>query len=339
MKEKIQHIVSSIIKGHFAHDFPEEIRDRVERMLSDEHFAAEKDQALNEVWDAIESAKPESCDKRMLARMKREIGMKPSVRPARVLRRVAAVLVPLFVLGAVYWSYTQRVRVVDTEVEEVRIAEVTALYGETRFLILPDGTRVWINAGSTLKYSEDMGEGERIVELEGESYFAVEKDPSRPFRIKTGHLTVTVLGTQFNVEAYPDRSLTLVTLDEGKVSLDAGDGSREELTPGRQFSLNNATGESEIRPFEELGLENASGWKSGSLYCYRMSLPEILEAIERKYDVRVQIDPGVVFQDKVYTGEFRSTDAPADILDMFRQAVGGFGYRIDNGTINIYPAK
>src|SRR5690606_20915617 len=100
-------------------------------------------------------------------------------------------------------------------------------------LVLPDGTHVWLNAASTLTYAISGVARERLVQLEGEAYFEVARDPDRPFRVASRGQVVEVLGTRFNVNSYPDEPLVRTTLVEGAVKVSGGTGQRPVLlAPG-----------------------------------------------------------------------------------------------------------
>lgn len=107
---------------------------------------------------------------------------------------------------------------------------INAPLGAKSVLRLPDGTRVWLNAGSTIEYRPDFGKDTRTVYLKGEAFFSVAKDKSRPFLVKTGLVVVKAIGTRFNVKAYPEEKTITTTLEEGKIEvetpLDGNSGDR-----------------------------------------------------------------------------------------------------------------
>lgn len=155
--------------------------------------------------------------------------------------------------------------------------------------VLPDGTAVYLNSGSVLKYDTAfMQPAEREVYLTGEACFEVRKDAGKPFIVHTEKLNIKVLGTVFNVRAYPDEPNIEVALVEGKVNVF----SRSEtegnivLHPDRQAVYERRTG----KLFSEaVDAEAATRWTTGRLSFVDASLPDILKEIERKYDVRIVI--------------------------------------------------
>jgi ferric-dicitrate binding protein FerR (iron transport regulator) len=97
---------------------------------------------------------------------------------------------------------------------------INAPLGAKSVIDLPDGTKVWLNAGSTIKYNPDYGKETRTIHLVGEAFFSVAKDKTKPFYVKTDRVTVKALGTRFNVKAYPEEKMITTTLEEGKVELE-----------------------------------------------------------------------------------------------------------------------
>lgn len=153
-------------------------------------------------------------------------------------------------------------------------------------LLLPDGTRVWLNAATTLKYPVDFTSSkERVVELNGEAYFEVAHNKNQPFRVVTNKQVVEVLGTHFNVNAYSDEQHTKTTLLEGAVKITAGS-KNTMLKPGQEADLTAAFTVSDVDPLE------AVDWKNGFFRFDDEDLEIVMREIARWYDVKV------VFQDE-----------------------------------------
>lgn len=150
-------------------------------------------------------------------------------------------------------------------------------------LQLSDGTRIYLNADSRLKYPETFGKQTREVELSGEAYFEVRKDIDRPFIVKVGDMRVRVLGTVFNINAYDEMPDVKTTLVNGKVNVECP-GKSLELAPGEQASLNK-TDEGLYKAKVNVALY--TGWKDGLFKFERESLENIMKVLERWYDVQV----------------------------------------------------
>lgn len=150
---------------------------------------------------------------------------------------------------------------------------------------LNDGTKVWINAGSTLRYPEQFGEGNRIVQLEGEAYFEVAKTENKSrFLVETDNQTVEVLGTKFNVKAYPNQNRTFTTLQEGLVQVNSkvSNTSSVYLKPNQQSEFSSS--DFIVR---EVDVENILAWKNGFFYFNGQNTSEVLKNIASWYNIDI----------------------------------------------------
>lgn len=173
-------------------------------------------------------------------------------------------------------------------------------------IILPDGTKVWLNAASTLKYPNQFNHTERKVELQGEAFFEVIRNPNQPFIVLANNKSITVLGTSFNVNSYNDESSTTTTLVEGKVKIEntatTGKINKVILIPGEQASFSNAN--FTVTP---VITEDYTSWKDGQFTFNNLPLKTITRQIERWFDVKFiyQTDPKDV---KLWGSIFRDTN-------------------------------
>ena len=173
---------------------------------------------------------------------------------------------------------------------------------------LPDGSKVWLNASTTLKYPTSFSSSERIVELEGEAYFEVAKS-NAPFYVKTENQQIQVLGTQFNVNAYPDELGTKTTLLEGSVKLTAVKKERKSnqdiiLKPGEEALLIKDKG----IQLSKVNVKQAVAWKNGLFHFEDADLQSVMREFSRWYGVEIKFD-GVVPETRLW-GEI-SRDLPA----------------------------
>lgn len=149
-------------------------------------------------------------------------------------------------------------------------------------LQLPDGTKVWLNAASSLHYPVAFTGNTRTVELNGEAYFEVAKNKSKPFTVVSGGQKVTVLGTHFNINSYKDEDHIATTLVEGSVQVSFG-GKQAILIPGQQSAVKN--GEIKV---SKADIHLAIAWKDGQLAFLRTDLKSALRQISRWYDIDVE---------------------------------------------------
>ena len=147
-------------------------------------------------------------------------------------------------------------------------------------LILPDGSSVWLNSETTLRFPVQFAGGKRVVYLSGEAYFQVKKDTSAAFHVCTKQQKITVLGTTFNVSAYENDRFTETTLIEGKVAVEGG-AERVVMKPSEQYILDKRSGVGELK---EVETEFYTSWIDGKFYFTSFTFEEIVKKLERWYD-------------------------------------------------------
>ena len=190
----------------------------------------------------------------------------------------AAAVVAL-VVGASLASYRYAV----TSQPERQFEVVTA-FGKKSSVTLPDGTRIWLNSGSRVSYSSAFNSRSRTVNLEGEAYFSVARNEQLPFVVQADGMSVTALGTKFNVKAYANEEEVVATLVEGRIRTDAGDES-EIVLPENQASYNRSSGAMSVRPVENMELPMA--WFNNKIVFSGETLDLIARTLERMYNVKV----------------------------------------------------
>lgn len=194
-------------------------------------------------------------------------------------------------------------------------------------LILSDGSRVWLNAESRLRYPVVFSDSCREVELEGEGYFEVAKDTCRPFRVMTRGQVVEVLGTKFNVEAYPASDFIYTTLIKGKVAVEAA-GKREILLPGVQAMLGD--GDLHMRLVDTTSMAT---WRNGMFVLEEHTLEEIMDQMSRWYDFTVFYQ-NPELKEIVFKGKVSRYDSFEFVLQLLEKT-GNIRFDIQGKTILI----
>jgi ferric-dicitrate binding protein FerR (iron transport regulator) len=204
-------------------------------------------------------------------------------------------------------------------------------------IILSDGTIVWLNASTSLRFPITFVGKERRVEVKGEAYFEVAKNAAMPFIVKVGNSEVRVLGTHFNVMAYADDKVVKTTLLEGSVDVSydklAFSGklsSHVILHPGQQAQLDR---NNEMKVMDA-DLEEAIAWKNGNFIFNNEDIKSIMAKISRWYDVKVdyQIDPA----NKTFSGKISRIQNVSEVLNMF-ELTETIHFKIEGKTITILP--
>ncbi len=196
-------------------------------------------------------------------------------------------------------------------------------------LALSDGTKVWLNAGSSIRYPVVFNKKERYVEVSGEVYFEVTKNTRSPFRVSVaGRETVEVLGTSFNINAYENESVIRTTLLEGSVKVKgvAGEGI---LKPGEQSVSETGEGKKGFRIRAGIDVHKVVAWKEGAFDFDGASLEEIMRQLERWYDIKV------IYEGKVpgmrFGGRLDRNTSLASLLKILKDAEVNF--RIEGRTL------
>ena len=243
--------------------------------------------------------------------------------------RYAAVVAIIIAVGCIsYWQ--GEVNVKDTFAD----ISVEAPLGSKTKLYLPDGTLVWLNAGSRMTYSQGFGVDNRKVELEGEGYFEVKRNEKIPFFVKTKDLQLQVLGTKFNFRDYPEDHEVVVSLLEGKVGLNnlLRDEKEAVLSPDERAVLNKANG---LLTVESVTASNASQWTDGYLFFDEELLPDIAKELERSYNVKIHIANDSLKTFRFYGNFVRREQNIQEVLEALA-STEKMQYKIEERNITIY---
>lgn len=203
-------------------------------------------------------------------------------------RAAAVLLLPLILYSAysVFSTY-QEIPVPETS----SLVEIVSPHGARTHFQLPDGTQGWLNSGSRVKYETTFLE-KRNIQLIGEAWFEVTHNDKRPFIVRTANLDVQVLGTKFNVAAFPNEKVTEVVLQEGKVKVNGYNGTfTVDMKPDEKFTYDK---DLESGTIQTVNAEHFSSWKDGLLVFRNEPLSEVLKRIGRWYNVEfVLTDPEI----------------------------------------------
>ncbi len=185
---------------------------------------------------------------------------------------------------------------------------------------LPDGSTVYLNAASQLKYPTQFDGAERRVELSGEAYFEVAKDSRRPFLVKTSTQLVQVLGTHFNVNSYQDEGETTTTLAEGSVKVSTASGTKV-LKPGQQTIVT-----AKSIALRQADLETALAWKNGRIEYKDASIETIMADVSRWYDLEVHYEG--VLPDRRFVASIPRTSNLSSLLTVLKLSDINFEIRL-----------
>lgn len=248
-------------------------------------------------------------------------------RPRRkqmAFRYITAVMAAVVVmLGLMFWMQP----ISDVEPE---IFEIVAERGQKSSVTLPDGSRVWINSASTISYTSNYNIKERRVHLSGEAYFEVASNADLPFVVHTTDVSVTALGTVFNVKAYEDDSYVLTTLIEGRVETIAG-GQSEILSQAQEAIYDRQTEILSAHSYKDA--EHAVPWIKNELLFENEPLADIAVTLERMYNVTIVFENDII-KEYSYTGLIRNNSLQ-NVLELI-SGTSPVGYVMNTNTIKFF---
>jgi ferric-dicitrate binding protein FerR (iron transport regulator) len=244
------------------------------------------------------------------------------MRPRKFRWSIAAAVLVLLAAG-VWWM--------GQGANAPTMVAVQTAVGEKKEINLPDGSTVWLNENSKLAYHEDFEK--RNVELEGEAFFDVERNEASPFKIQSGDATTTVLGTSFNVRAYPQEAKVEVTVETGVVELAVADKAKN--TVKETVRLPKGTSgvvykkEKKVEKVEEK-ISNANSWQTLRLEFDEDSMKDVISILERHFGTNIEVSNSLIFECP-YTSSF---DQPN--LDEILMVIGAsVGFEVEKKG-NIY---
>lgn len=217
-----------------------------------------------------------------------------------------------------------------SEIREGEISEqltASTVKGQTYIFILPDGTKVWLNADSKISFAQQLTKKTREVFLEGEAYFEVAKDKRHPFMVTSKGQQIEVLGTHFNVNSYADEPVIATTLLEGSVKIRVGN-TQSMIKPGQQAI--NKSGVVEVR---QADVDNVIDWRNGDFYLNHVEFKTAMRKIARWYNMDIVYDDDV--PDNMESGGWIARDKPLSAVLKSIESSGLVKFRIAGRKIYV----
>ncbi|WP_448137615.1 FecR family protein [Sphingobacterium siyangense] len=193
-------------------------------------------------------------------------------------------------------------------------------------MVLPDGTKVWINSASELSYPLAFGKSTRNVELRGEAYFEVAHEKNRPFIVSTVHGDIKVLGTAFNLTAYSNAASN-VTLINGSIQLTNKNNTTKQIVPGQKVEFDGSA-----MRVSQANIEKETAWQHGYFYFEHDQIQDIMEQLTRWYDIKV-IYQGPITR-KTFGGSMSRSVSLAEALELIKRGAG-LEFEIDRKTVTV----
>jgi ferric-dicitrate binding protein FerR (iron transport regulator) len=327
MKSNKKIHTAEMLRLYLRNRYALETEEKIQEWLANNPEIEGLEQASKEYWNSIPPQKDTSTIV-ALKRVNTKIGVHPiekKIIPLNHFLRVAAIFIFLIGISGIWFYLKQH--------DHPAMVEILAEYGETKKVTLPDQTVVWLNAGSSLTYPAEFQNKIRSVGLSGEAFFSVTKNKSKPFVVETKNLTVKVLGTKFNLKAYPNEHQTIATLQEGKIEVQADKQQKRQLIPNEQLVYNGKTSTLKVIKINPNDIPN---WKSGKLRFAEATLAEILVTLERHFNISFDINKSIDLTTEHYTIKFEKNETTKQILEVLADITGTFSYSTKNGQIVLH---
>lgn len=287
-----------------------------------------------EIWfSAVDEQQLSRFDKEAaFARFQERVAATHTSRPRRNLRWLSYAAAVALMASISYFSFKGGQHKMESAFGDI---VVEAPQGSRTQMTLPDGTKVWLNAGSKISYTQGFSLVNRLVMLVGEGYFEVARNEQLPFRVISKDLQVSVLGTKFNFRDYPADAEATVSLAEGKVVLDDLTHPGKEsvyLTPNQRAVLVKQTGKITV---EDYTVSNAVQWTNGNLIFDGEPLKDIIKDLERSYNVKITIADKKLLTLRFYGDFVRQEQSLNEVLDAL-SATGKIRYKSEGKNITLY---
>ena len=215
---------------------------------------------------------------------------------------------------------------IEKNIDETVMNTLVVPKGRRSSLLLADGSKIWINSGSVLRFPSRFEGDDRTIEAEGEIYIEVVKS-GKPFHVKTASFTVNVLGTKFNLSAYGDEQAQSVVLVEGSVMVDTKEEENIQLTPNHKLTL-----QPDKHEINEVDVLDYISWKDGVLIFKGETMENILMRLSRYYNVQIECAPGIA--QRTSSGKLVLFDNIEQVMETFSMLYN-VHYRFESNTLLI----
>lgn len=265
------------------------------------------------------------AEKQLYRRLKIEKDKQSKILIMHRWMKYAAIIAVILTIGggAGYWFYQNG----NSQQMMVAVADE----GIVKEVILPDGTKVWLNNAATLKYPREFSEKERNVHLDGEAYFEVTKNRHKPFTVQSDVMRIRVLGTTFNFKCDKNCRIAEATLIEGEIEVK---GNKEEgqiiLAPGQRAELNKNNGRLTVK---QVDAKLDAVWHDNLIPFEKADIFTITKALERFYDVKIILSPDLQ-ADKTYSGVLKRKSTIESVLKSLQNSIP-IDYKIIENNIFI----
>ncbi len=262
---------------------------------------SELENELDEGWNGFENTADLNIDsEKIFKNIQKGIRQQKSDARIKIVKKFLPYAAILIILIGIKFYFSEFKSVTEFNSLQSYNTSVITEEGQRSKVILPDSSIVWLNSSTTLSYHEDALKKERRVHLSGEAFFQVSRNENKPFYVQNEQLIVKVLGTEFDVEAYPESGEINVVLESGSVQLnhEKNESFNYQLKPGEiaKFDLTKSS-----LNIAKIDVAKFSSWKNGMLIFQNDPMKEVIEKLERWYNIEVEIRDEEVYK-SIFTG-------------------------------------
>lgn len=313
------HIFFKCFQNQATHEELTEIKDWLREDI-------ENKEMLNEVYNifAISSTVPSPLNpdvQKAWDKIDKKISV-PSIVKQINYKLIYSIVAAVLVFGLLLFGVIDNYLRIDRLSHQ--FTEVTTLPGQKTCVTLPDGSTVWLNSSSSLKYANNFNVKKREVILSGEAFFEVFKDKSKKFRVKSGILDIDVYGTSFNIKNYPDDYLQEVTVADGIVGVSSDAQEIQKLKKGEQALLNK---ESKKILFKTEDPDLVTAWKNNELIFRNTPVDEVFKSLESWFGVNIKFDRKIIgghnYTFKIKTESFKEVLGMIQVMTPFKYTING----------------
>jgi len=316
----------SIVARYLSGNADEEESDMIEKYY--ELFAGKPDRLSKLSDDELADVR-----ERMKGNIARRITPPTRSRPflPGVFWRVAAAV--LILIGAGWMFYVREQRKPGANLSVARTVIHQSVKGQTKFVVLPDGSRVVLHGDTRIEYDRDFNRETRKVSLSGEAYFDVVhlnmgSRKSASFVIKTGKISTTVLGTAFSIKSLPSESEVVVTVTRGKVRVDDGNKHTSLLTADQQVTYNTRTTVADEKVVKS---QELTAWVQADMVFQEMPFASLAALLEKRYGVRISFQ-NPELQQCLITGRFSGTETLEEVFKVLT-LTSNTKYTLESGKL------
>lgn len=326
--------IYNILRRLTDHTVPSGHRSAIRNWLANSKNVPEKETAMRQIWLETNAEADESTRQSLQETIQKihrtsHQSIKVSLQN-RLLRYAAILILPLITGMSAWW-------LAKSEYTEQEMIECYVPNGKQETIKLPDGSFIQVNSGSLLIYPRKFSEKKRSVYLSGEANFTVAKDSHKPFIVSTGPLKVEVLGTKFNIESYPDNECITTTLENGSIKIYKNNEPEKAIImqPDEQVIYNE---QNHTFSIDWVEASDCAMWTKGELRFVNQPLTNILNVMERKYDVNIKLSPEINSSD-LFTMKFKQHETVEDAMYIFSQLAGNINYKIEGKEILLFKNR